>query len=130
MPPANLSGQQVPELARVAQFPRRRAIGCRTPSVINAVKASQAWLSGGAAKTYSWLLVNGSLVAGARKTLGDSNTRCTESRAESPTRVSPEAAARLTARLEGAPMAASTLTPARSAFCTSSKLARPLNNTR
>jgi hypothetical protein len=41
-----------------------------TPSVISAVKASQAWLSGSAAKTYRWLLVNGSLVAGARKTLG------------------------------------------------------------
>ena len=40
------------------------------PSVINAVKVSHAWLSGGAAKTYSWLLVNGNLVAGARKTLG------------------------------------------------------------
>ena len=40
------------------------------PSVIYGVKASQAWLSGGAAKTYSWLLVNGSLVSGPRKTLG------------------------------------------------------------
>jgi hypothetical protein len=40
------------------------------PSVITAVKASQAWLSGGAAKTYGWLMVNGNLVAGARKTLG------------------------------------------------------------
>jgi len=40
------------------------------PSVITAVKASHAWLSGSAAKTYSWLLINGNLVAGARKTLG------------------------------------------------------------
>jgi len=39
------------------------------PTVINAVKASHAWLSGGAAKTYGWLLVNRNLVAGARKTL-------------------------------------------------------------
>src|SRR5580698_1673615 len=46
-----------------------------------------------------------------------------------PTSVSPDVTARLTARLEGAPMAASTLTPARMAFCTSSKLARPLNMT-
>jgi hypothetical protein len=36
------------------------------PSV--AVKASHAWLSGRAANTYRWLLVNGDLVA--RKTLG------------------------------------------------------------
>jgi hypothetical protein len=40
------------------------------PSVINAVKASHAWFSGGAAKTYGWLLVNGNLVAGTRRTLG------------------------------------------------------------
>jgi hypothetical protein len=40
------------------------------PSVINAVRVSHAWLSGGAAKTDSWFVVNGNLVAGARKTLG------------------------------------------------------------
>jgi len=45
------------------------------------------------------------------------------------TSVRPDVTARLTARLDGAPMAASTLTQARIAFCTSSKLARPLNTT-
>jgi hypothetical protein len=40
------------------------------PSMMSAVKASHAWLSGGAANTYRWLLVNGNLIAGARKTLG------------------------------------------------------------
>jgi hypothetical protein len=40
------------------------------PSMISALRASQAWLGGSAAKTYGWLLVNGNLVAGARKTLG------------------------------------------------------------
>jgi hypothetical protein len=40
------------------------------PSVVAALKAGRAWLSGGAATSYSWLLVNGNLVAGARKTLG------------------------------------------------------------
>jgi hypothetical protein len=40
------------------------------PSVMTAVSASRAWLSGSAARTYSWLSVNGNLVAGARKTLG------------------------------------------------------------
>ncbi|HEY3851585.1 MAG TPA: hypothetical protein VGL87_11470 [Steroidobacteraceae bacterium] len=40
------------------------------PSVVKAVRAGRAWLSDSAAKTSSWLLVDGSLVAGARKTLG------------------------------------------------------------
>lgn len=40
------------------------------PTVMNAVRASHAWLSGGAAKTYGWLLVNGNLIAGDRKSLG------------------------------------------------------------
>ena len=40
------------------------------PSVVKAVQAGRAWLSDSAAKTSSWLLIDGSLVAGARKTLG------------------------------------------------------------
>lgn len=40
------------------------------PSVVKAVRAGRAWLSDSAAKTSSWLLVDGSLMAGARKTLG------------------------------------------------------------
>jgi hypothetical protein len=40
------------------------------PSVLRAVQAGQAWLSDSAAKTSSWLLVDGTLVTGARKTLG------------------------------------------------------------
>jgi hypothetical protein len=40
------------------------------PSVVKAVRAGRAWLSDSAAKTSSWLLIDGSLVAGARKTLG------------------------------------------------------------
>jgi hypothetical protein len=40
------------------------------PSVVAAVKAGRAWLTGDAATSYSWLPVNGNLVAGARKTLG------------------------------------------------------------
>ena len=40
------------------------------PSVLKAVKAGQAWLGDSAAKTSSWLLVDGTLVTGARKTLG------------------------------------------------------------
>lgn len=39
------------------------------PTVTGAIRASHAWLSGGAAKTHSWLLVNGNLVAVARKTV-------------------------------------------------------------
>jgi hypothetical protein len=37
---------------------------------VKAVRAGRAWLSDSAAKTSSWLLIDGSLVAGARKTLG------------------------------------------------------------
>src|SRR6202042_2139919 len=44
-----------------------------------------------------------------------------------PTSVRPEATARFTARLDGAPMAARIPTPVRRAFWVSSKLARPLN---
>jgi len=40
------------------------------PSMINAVRASHAWLSGGAANTFGWLVINGNLIAGARKTIG------------------------------------------------------------
>ncbi len=70
MPPANPSGNKFLNSREWRSFLAAAQSAAVTPSVINAVKASQAWLSGGAAKTYSWLLVNGSLVAGARKTLG------------------------------------------------------------
>jgi len=70
MPPANPSGNKFLNSREWRSFLAAAQLAAATPSVINAVKASQAWLSGGAAKTYRWLLVNGSLVAGARKTLG------------------------------------------------------------
>jgi hypothetical protein len=40
------------------------------PSLATALQAGHQWLSGGAAKTYRWLFIDGTLVAGARKTLG------------------------------------------------------------
>lgn len=40
------------------------------PSVLRAVRAGQTWLSDSAAKTSSWLLIDGTLVTDARKTLG------------------------------------------------------------
>ena len=71
MPPANPRGNKFLNSREWRSFlAAAQSAAAATPSVINAVKASQAWLSGGAAKTYGWLLVNGSLVAGARKTLG------------------------------------------------------------
>jgi hypothetical protein len=45
-------------------------VGAPYPNVVAAFKAGRAWLSGGAVTSYSWLLVNGNLIAGARKTLG------------------------------------------------------------
>jgi hypothetical protein len=70
MPPANSLGNKFLNSREWRSFLAAAQSAAATPSVINAVKASQAWLGGGAAKTYSWLLVNGNLVAGARKTLG------------------------------------------------------------
>jgi hypothetical protein len=40
------------------------------PSVAAALKTGRAWLSGSAATSYSWVLVNGNLIAGAGKNLG------------------------------------------------------------
>jgi hypothetical protein len=40
------------------------------PSLATALQSGQEWLSGTAAKTYRWLFIDGTLVAGARKTLG------------------------------------------------------------
>ncbi len=77
MPPANSMGNKFLNSREWRSFlAAGQSAAAATPGVINAVRASQAWLtsrawlSGGAAKTYSWLLVNGNLVAGARKTLG------------------------------------------------------------
>ena len=77
MPPANPMGNKFLNSREWRSFlASGHSAPAASPGVINAVRASevwltsQAWLSGGAAKTYSWLLVNGNLVAGARKTLG------------------------------------------------------------
>ena len=70
MPQANPMGSKFLNSREWRTFLAAAQSATACPSVINAVKASHAWLSGGAAKTYSWLLVNGNLVAGARKTLG------------------------------------------------------------
>jgi hypothetical protein len=40
------------------------------PSLATALQAGHEWLSGGAERTYRWLFVDGTLIAGARKTLG------------------------------------------------------------
>jgi hypothetical protein len=70
MPPADAIGNKFLNSREWRSFLTAAQSAAANPSMINAVKASHAWLSGGAAKTYSWLLVNGNLVAGARKTLG------------------------------------------------------------
>jgi hypothetical protein len=70
MPQANPMGSKFLNSREWRSFLTTAQSAASYPSVINAVKASHAWLSGNAAKTYSWLLVNGNLVAGARKTLG------------------------------------------------------------
>ena len=70
MPSANPLGTKFLNSREWRSFLATAQSATSCPSVINAVKASQAWLSGGAATTYSWLLVNGNLIAGARKTLG------------------------------------------------------------
>ena len=70
MPPANHMASKFMNSREWRSFLTAAQSATAYPDVINAVKASHAWLSGGAAKTYSWLLVNGNLVALARKTLG------------------------------------------------------------
>ena len=70
MPAANPLGNKFLNSREWRSFLTAAQSAAAYPSAINAVKASQAWLSGGAVQTYSWVLVNGNLVAGARKTLG------------------------------------------------------------
>jgi hypothetical protein len=70
MPLANPMGNKFLNSREWHSFLSAAQSAAAHPSVINAVKLSHAWLSGGAATTYRWLLVNGNLVAGARRTLG------------------------------------------------------------
>jgi hypothetical protein len=70
MPPAKPLGHKFLNSREWRSFLTAAQSATAYPSVINAVKASHAWLSGGAAKTYSWLLDNDNRVVGARKTLG------------------------------------------------------------
>lgn len=70
MPAANPRGNKFLNSREWRSFLTAAHSAAAYPSVINAVKASHAWLSGGAAQPYGWVLVNGNPVAGACKTLG------------------------------------------------------------
>ena len=54
MPPANPMGDKFLNSREWRSFLTTAQSAAAYPSVINAVKASHAWLGGGAAKTYGW----------------------------------------------------------------------------
>jgi hypothetical protein len=70
MPQANPMGSKFLNSREWRSFLAAAQSAASCPGVLSAVRASHTWLRGGAADTYRWLLVNGNLVAGARKTLG------------------------------------------------------------